>query len=536
MQCPLSLRVVSLALLTLALSIVAADAQEAFGGNGDLPPAPQPLYEAATPNEDPVIFGEPRQRYELEAQFANYAPKLSETSAPAAEPCPCPKCKKKPKPTPNPYKTLFYDNNFNYLENPCNTQHNIGDFMKRRHLGRSVVFDVGGEYRFRHENLNRLSRHDDYLLHRTRIYGNVQVSDWFRIYMEAIDAVTNYEDAPVGPVDENRFDALNLFGDIKFLDNCQGDLWFRGGRQELLYGAQRLVSPLNWGNTRRTFDGFKLYWRGKDWNVDGFWTRPVSIWQHLPPVNTKFDNPTGSQEFAGVYITRQGLKNANLEFFFLRYADALPMPPVSPVNFNYNTLGMRIKKSKNDWHYEFEGGWQGGRYGALFHSAGYATIGGGRTFKCLPMDPVLWVYYDWASGDNNPNDGINTTFNQNFPLGHKYFGWMDLVGRQNIRDFNIRLTMSPHKKVKWIVWWHLFHLDQARDALYNPLSVPIRRDPTGAAGTYVGQELDMLVKFQLRQRTSLTFGYCHLFGGSFLANTGGIGGQDFYYSELVQRF
>ena len=239
MQCPLSLRVVSLALLTLALSIVAADAQEALGGNGDLPPAPQPLDEAATPNENLLILGEPRQPTDLEAQFVNYAQNPSETPAPTAPAAkPCPKCKKKPKPLPNPYKTLFYDNNFNYLENPCNTQHDIGDFMKRRHLGRSVVFDVGGEYRFRHENLNRLSRHDDYLLHRTRIYGNVQVSNWFRFYMEAIDAVTNYEDAPVGPVDENRFDALNLFGDIKFLDNCQGDLWFRGGRQEHFRGGQ----------------------------------------------------------------------------------------------------------------------------------------------------------------------------------------------------------------------------------------------------------------------------------------------------------
>ena len=534
MHYPASLRVVSLAFLTLTLSIVAADAQDALGGSGSLPPAPLPSAEAVTANEDLLTFNEPGQRSDLGAQFVSFAPKLSETPAPVAKSCT--KCKKKSKPVPNPYKGEFYDNNFNYLENPCNTQHNIGDFMKRRHLGRSVVFDVGGEYRLRHAYEDILQRRNDYLLHRTRIYGNVQAGDWFRFYIEAIDAVTNYEDKPVRPIDENRFDALNLFGDLKFLTNECGDLWFRGGRQELLYGAQRLVSPLNWGNTRRTFDGFKLYWRGTDWNVDGFWTRPVSVWQHLPPVNTKFDHPTGSQEFAGLYITRQGLKNANLEFFFLRYADALPMPPVSAVNFNYNTLGMRVAKSVNGWHYEFEGGWQGGKDGALFHSAGYATIGGGRTFKSLPMDPVLWVYYDWASGDNNPNDGLNTTFNQNFPLGHKYFGWMDLIGRQNIRDFNIRLTMSPHKKVKWIVWWHLFHLDQARDALYNPLSVPIRRDPTGAAGTYVGQELDMLVKLQLRQRTSLTFGYCRLFGGSFLANTGGIGGQDFYFSELTQRF
>ena len=27
----------------------------------------------------------------------------------------------------------------------------------------------------------------------------------------------------------------------------------RGGRQDLLFGAQRLIGPLDWSNTRRTF-------------------------------------------------------------------------------------------------------------------------------------------------------------------------------------------------------------------------------------------------------------------------------------------
>jgi hypothetical protein len=35
------------------------------------------------------------------------------------------------------------------------------------------------------------------------------------------------------------------------------------GRQELLYGAQRLISPLDWANTRRTFEGGKLIWQGE---------------------------------------------------------------------------------------------------------------------------------------------------------------------------------------------------------------------------------------------------------------------------------
>ena len=41
---------------------------------------------------------------------------------------------------------------------------------------------------------------------------------------------------------------------------------------------------------------------------------------------------------------------------------------------------------------------------------------------------------DIASGDDDPTDGDLETFNQLFPLGHAYFGYIDVIGRQNIID------------------------------------------------------------------------------------------------------
>ena len=52
------------------------------------------------------------------------------------------------------------------------------------------------------------------------------------------------------------------------------------------------------------------------------------------------------------------------------------------------------------------------------------------------MNPQFWLRYDFASGDNNLTDGDRTTFNQLFPFGNYYLGWIDRVGRQNIHDFN----------------------------------------------------------------------------------------------------
>ena len=190
------------------------------------------------------------------------------------------------------------------------------------------------------------------------------------------------------------------------------------------------------------------------------------------------------------------------------------------------------------WLWEIEAAYQFGRYDGDPHSAGFYTIGAGRKLS-LPWSPVVWVYYDWASGDKDPTDDFNSTFNQLFPLGHKYFGFMDIVGRQNIEDWNVLLTLKPCEKLSFLLWWHVFHLQQPLDALYGAGGLPIRLPPPGGAGRDVGQELDLTLKYSFTPRADILFGYSHLFAGDFIVNTtppGGGVGQDFYYTQFSLRF
>src|SRR5262249_53476348 len=159
---------------------------------------------------------------------------------------------------------LFYDNNFSYIDNPLYHDWFPGDRLKRMHIGDCAVMDVGGQYRMRqHHETNMRSFgvtgvDDDFLLYRTRLFTNLQVGDDLRVYAEYIDAEENYERHPARAIEVNRSDFLNLFVDVGLYENGNGKLTFRGGRQELLYGSERLVSPLDWANTRRTFEGYKF--------------------------------------------------------------------------------------------------------------------------------------------------------------------------------------------------------------------------------------------------------------------------------------
>jgi len=119
--------------------------------------------------------------------------------------------------------------------------------------------------------------------------------------------------------------------------------------------------------------------------------------------------------------------------------------------------------------------------------AGAATAGLGYYAEKLPMSPTFWTYYDWASGDHHPGTGNYTTFNQLYGFGHYYLGFMDLIGRENIRDWNTQVYLYPTKWISFNVQYHILNLDSARDALYNPAGAVSRVDLKGNAGGECGR-------------------------------------------------
>ena len=119
-------------------------------------------------------------------------------------------------------------------------------------------------------------------MYRARLYANYKVNEDLRFYAEGIyaDVDANDDYIPRG-IDINRGDFLNLFADIAITENTIA----RIGRQELLYGNQRFISPLDYANTRRTFDGVRTITKKGDVQLDMFYT------QFVPADPTSFDNP-----------------------------------------------------------------------------------------------------------------------------------------------------------------------------------------------------------------------------------------------------
>ncbi len=441
----------------------------------------------------------------------------------ATAPPPAPKKKKKKgNPVASSHKVLFFDNNFSYLDDPgFKGEPGLGDGLKRMKLGPDGQFgtlDIGGQYRARYHSENGMNKgsqrfidnSDSFMLSRLRMYANWEATDYLRFYVEGITADSFGHNLPLRPIDRNSGDFLNLFTDVQLTD----ELGVRVGRQELLYGAQRVVSPLDWANTRRTFEGVKAMWRPGDWKIDAFYTNPVMINRHARDVANY------EQAFYGTYATYGGIENVTFDAYYLGFENEL-------TDLSIHTFGSRVLGSVDNWLYEVEGAYQGGAAAGAFadQDAGFITAGLGRKMPDMPWSPTAWVYFDYASGDAAGGDF--NSYNQLFPLAHKYLGFIDAVQRSNVESVNFLLTCAPTKKTKLLLWYYLI---QSNSGAPVPA---IGGTPAQNQGRDLGQELDIILSYSICPRSNILFGYSHFWAGGKINNPED---ADFFYCQWQTNF
>ncbi|QEL15391.1 alginate export family protein [Limnoglobus roseus] len=418
----------------------------------------------------------------------------------------------------------FYDGDWRYLDDPKTPPKDRLDELKRIHLGDDWLMAVGGQAwtRYMNEYSSRLTNTNNvYQLSRFRPYLDLWYKDVFRFYVEANVTYTQFQDVAPLVIDESGPDIQNLFIDVKLGDVANAPVYLRAGRQELSLGSQRLISALDWANTRRTFQGLRLLRTGEKLDFDAFVLQPV-----VPNAN-KLDSGDNNQLFAGTFMTYRPKKGQAIDLYYLILDNVnnVTQQGIVRAPATTHTVGGRYygDKDLNDCYkllWDVEGGLQFGQRGQQDIFAGFASAGAGINFRKAAWNPTLWATYDYASGDDSPNGGSRySTFNQLFPFGHYYLGWADLVGRQNIHDVNFSLYLYPQKWLTTNIQVHNFWLDSVRDGLYNTAGVAYRRDATGRASPYVGSEVDIINNFHLTRRTDFLVSYAYLFGGGFLRDT-----------------
>jgi hypothetical protein len=429
-------------------------------------------------------------------------------------------------PPPYPYTFFalsslsFFNADWRFVDSP-GYDPDFLEKLKRIHVGDNWLLNTGGQAWFRYQNeynarLGQINNHD--VLYRVREYLDVWYQDRFRFFIEGIYADSLGQVVKPVATDIDRGDFQNLFIEARLGTIDDKGVFARVGRQEFTLGSQRLIGTSDWGNTRRTWDGARLFRDSDSLDVNLFWMQPVI------PNPEGFSSVDDKQNFAGAYVTYRPTPGMTFDGYDLVLQNTRVMVQQGIIRgpLTINTLGGRtVGDIDNRWLWESEGCIQLGEDAHQPVLAGMYSGCLGYHFKNLPWDPTFWAVYNFESGDNDPNHGHFRTFNQLFPYIHYYEGWVDAVGRQNQRDLNLRCYLYPQN---WITIWLQYHhywLAEPRDALYDIAGNAYRRDPSGQDGTDVGQKAEVLMNFHMTLRSDLLVGYSYLWGGEFLQKTAG---------------
>lgn len=461
------------------------------------------------------------------------------------DPYPC--CADK-KPSDPPCPAKKYENlrfTENWLPCLCKDVCDLDDWtdrLKARRITRNGFLwaSLGGQVRLRWESFSNIGfgapadHNDAWMLLRGRAHADIHFGENFRVFVEGIYA-NQYETRELGAraIDKNKGDLLNAFAEVNATIGCDNNIGLWAGRRELQTGKQRLVSPLDWANTRRTFQGAGGWWKNGFHQVDVWYTNPVVI------EDGAFDDDTNDDStFFGLNY-KDGTSDCRT---WEVYALGLNNDAVGnrPLQDRY-TVGARIdgKIAQTRFDYDAEAAYQFGDQGTGSIAA-YMFSGTIGYKPCMPCwDPRIGLGFDIASGDDNPNDPDVGTFNQLFPLAHKYLGHADLIGRQNVMAARVEASVTPKMFDKLTInaWYHLFWRADEADAVYNAGGGVLRAVPAGGnADTAIGSELDLKATYKLDRHWTAFIEWAHFFAGDFIKNTGASEDIDVWYIGFQGTF
>lgn len=271
-------------------------------------------------------------------------------------------------------------------------------------------------------------------------------------------------------------------GDLK-LDKKGDTLKF--GRQIIAKGGQRLFEESFFGQRSKSYDALRVTGKNYDVFAGKVGYGPVAD-DKARLAAASYDWPQSLGETMVAYKYDRWRTHENFFTFDHRYV---------------GTFGQGRRKV----NLELEGAYETGRYGGKDLSAWFLH---GRLGNSVDKAWGTFVEGNVYSGGNSATK--TNDFDNLYGATHDWLGRMDVVGPRNIENICVAAAYKGIPKVQLEVSYDHFWLTNASDALYSTglgvYSVGGHKavDPTGQSGRDVGQEEDLVARYDVNK--NLWFG------------------------------
>ncbi len=334
---------------------------------------------------------------------------------------------------------------------------------------------------------------------------------------------------------KDHWELYNTYVEVKQILNQPLDI--KAGRQIIAYGDKRIFGPGQWGNSGKwIWDAVKLSYKLGGGFVDAYYGRTMLH----DPDQFSMENAHGFESY-GLYShfnLPQNLMGMGFEPFVLTKDNDRNLYKGEDGqwgDFNSYYLGCRIFKTNlNRFDADLtvvkqEGGFANDDIDAYAYHLLLAY-----NFDDLDFNPRISVEYSYASGDSNPNDNKNETFDGVFGARDKMYGRMNLFHWKNLKDAQINFEVKPKKNICLKAEFHQFWLAEEQDAWY--LNKKEYRDKTGDSGNKIGREFDLVGKFKLPGGNEIQAGYGHFWPDEFAEKLASDNAADWFFLQWSYNF
>ena len=374
---------------------------------------------------------------------------------------------------------------------------------------------VGVVYRGRVEAVRPITGsvtdYDSYYLNRLRLSAAVQPSPWMQAFVQIHDnEAMSYPTSPAPTSVTSGFDVRQ--GYIEIGRKAPRGVIVSGGRMEYALGDGRLFSSTDWGNSSRTFDMARASAFVPGFKVDVFRGGVVQI------DTAKFDRVKPGEYYWGEYGTFDKIKHVTL-------LDVYAFQKMTSVNTGelgskgdgrvYTYGGRAVVPVTKMVSFDVGGAFQRGHLAADSVKAWGAYGLVSWVLSKSATKPKLTLECNFASGDDNPKDGVKRTFDQLMASNHAKYGFADLIAWRNMKAYQAKFEVSPNKKLKVNAALAFLRLATVNDSWYGSSGSKTVANAK-ATSRDIGWEPDLYATYAVSKELSLSTGVALLLPGDYV--------------------
>jgi len=323
---------------------------------------------------------------------------------------------------------------------------------------------------------------DGYILSRYLLHTDIHASKHFRAFIQLQSGLANGKTS-TSPVDEDPLDLHQAFVDYTATLDPETKVLFRPGRQELIYGSQRIIAVRDGPNNRQAFDGVKVSVVHTGYKLDLFYSNYVAAKKGI------FDDSWNKNtRFWGGYMTLNRIPVLqNVDLYYLGLWRSNAKFDDGSGRERRHSAGTRIFGKQNAFRYDMEAIYQFGDFSSKNIRAWTASANMAYEFSRIKYKPEIGLKAELISGDKSYGDNSLQTFNPLFPRG-AYFGLAALIGPSNLIDVHPSLSFKLMPRLDWNMDYDIFWRYSLNDGIYAP-STSLLYSGKNSNSRHIGQQL-----------------------------------------------